>query len=139
MAGLDAQGTLLQRGDGGDPEAFTSIANLTDISPPSSERETHDVTTHQSPDKHREYIGGLVDGGEVSCDINYDPREHDSLRADFEDPDPRNYKIVWPGTLGDVEFAAVMTGFEYSAAHDGKLEGTITFQVSGKPTFNPGV
>lgn len=138
MAGLDAFGIQLQRGDGGSPENFVAIANLGDVEGPSVERETHDVTTHGSPDAYREFLGGLKDGGEVSVDINYDPREHDILTDDFDDAAPRNYKLVWPGTLGDIEFAAVMSGFEPSGPVDGKLEASLTFKVSGKPTFNPG-
>ncbi|WJD99773.1 phage tail tube protein [Streptomyces antimycoticus] len=138
MAGLDAFGTQLQRGDGGSPETFAAIANATNITPPALERETLDVTSHGSPDQWREYIGGLKDGGEVSIDINYDPRLHDVLVADFDDPNPRNYKVVWPGTLGNWAFAAILKGFEPEAPHDDKLAASLTFQVSGKPTLTPG-
>lgn len=138
MAGLDAFGTQLQRGDGGSPETFAAIANATSITPPALERETLDVTSHGSPDQWREYLGGLKDGGEVSIDINYDPRLHDALVADFDDQNPRNYKVVWPGTLGSWSFAAILKGFEPEAPHDDKLAASLTFQVSGKPTLTPG-
>lgn len=138
MAGLDAFGTQLQRGDGEASETFTAIANITEISPPAIERETLDVTAHDSPDAWREFLGGLKDGGEVSTDVNYDPREHDTLTEDFEDTDPRNYKIVWPGTLGSVDFTAILTGFEPGAPHDDKLSASLTWKVSGKPTFDTG-
>lgn len=139
MAGLDAFGTQLQRGNGAGPEVFTAIANVTDITPPGIERETIDVTTHGSPDQWREHIGGLKDGGEVSIDINYDPRVHDSLIADLDDPNPRNYKVVWPGTLGDWAFKAILKGFEPEAPHDDKLAASLTYKVSGKPVLNPGI
>ncbi|MFW3459708.1 phage tail tube protein [Streptomyces microflavus] len=139
MAGLDAFGTQLQRGDGAGPEVFTAIANVTDITPPAIERETLDVTTHGSPDQWREHIGGLKDGGEVSIDINYDPREHDVLVDDLDDPNPRSYKVVWPGTLGDWAFKAILKGFEPEAPHDDKLAASLTFKVSGKPVLNPGI
>ncbi|MFJ2209325.1 phage tail tube protein [Streptomyces microflavus] len=139
MAGLDAFGTQLQRGDGAGPEVFTAIANVTDITPPAIERETLDVTTHGSPDQWREHIGGLKDGGEVSIDINYDPRIHDVLVDDLDDPNPRSYKVVWPGTLGDWAFKAILKGFEPEAPHDDKLAASLTFKVSGKPVLNPGI
>ncbi|MFE8962165.1 phage tail tube protein [Streptomyces iakyrus] len=139
MAGLDAFGTQLQRGDGATPtETFTAIANVTDITPPGLERETLDVTSHGSPDAWREFIGGLKDGGEVEIEINYDPREHDGLIADFEDKDPRNYKVVWPDNLGSWAFKAVMKGFEAEAPHDDKLAASCTFKVSGKPEITTG-
>jgi predicted secreted protein len=138
MAGLDAFGTQLQRGDGAGVETFTPIANVTDITPPGIERETYDVTAHDSPEAWREFIGGLKDGGEVEIEVNYDPREHDALIADFADPNPRNYKVVWPNSLGDWSFGAILTNFEPEAPHDDKLAASLTFKVSGKPTITTG-
>lgn len=138
MAGLDAFGTQLERGDGAGTEVFTAIANVTNITPPGIERETYDVTAHDSPNGWREFVGGLKDGGEVEIELNYDPREHDTLVADFEDDAPRNYRIVFPGTLGQWAFKAIMSGFESEAPHDDKLSATVTFKVSGKPTITAG-
>jgi predicted secreted protein len=136
MAGKDGFGTELRRGDGGGPEVFTAIAESTNISGPGISREAYDVTTHQSPDAWREFIGGLKDGGEVTVDINYDPDVHDTLVADFEDPDPRNYQLAWPTTPETVwSFPAILTGFEPEGPHDDKLTGSLTFKVAGKPTL----
>ncbi|MEV0639043.1 phage tail tube protein [Streptomyces sp. NPDC050619] len=139
MAGLDAFGTQLQRGDGATPtETFAALANVTDITPPGIERETYDVTAHDSPEAWREFIGGLKDGGEVEIEVNYDPRDHDALIADFADPNPRNYKVVWPQNLGNWAFGAILTNFEPEAPHDDKLAASLTFKVSGKPTITTG-
>ncbi|MGW1278014.1 phage tail tube protein [Streptomyces tsukubensis] len=137
MAGLDGKGTALKRGDGTTPgEVFTAIASVTNVSGPGLSRDAYDVTAHDSPDKHREFIGGLIDPGEVSIDVNYRPAVHDALIADLEDDDPRNYQIVFPD-VGQTtwSFKAVMTGFEPSAPHDDKLTATLTFKVSGKPAI----
>ncbi|MFJ9027563.1 phage tail tube protein [Streptomyces sp. NPDC102274] len=138
MAGLDAFGTQLKRSDMATTPVFAAIANVTNITPPGLERETLDVTSHGSPDAYREFAGGLKDGGEVSIDVNYDPRVHDALVADFADSEPRDYKIVWPKTLGEWEFTALLTGFEAEAPHDEKLAASLTFKVSGKPVITPG-
>ena len=135
MAGLDAFGTLFQRGDGGSPEVFTTVAHVTDISAPELSRETHDVTAHDSTDKWREFTGGLKDGGEVSLELNYDPRDHDALVVDLDDDEPRHYRIVWPQGIGQWDFAALMTNFTAQAPHDDKLSGEATFKVSGPPTL----
>ena len=135
MAGIDAFGTQLLRGDGGTPEIFTAIANVTSISGPSLSRETIDVTAHDSPDGWMEFVGGLKDAGEVSADINYDPSKHDTLVADFDDDEPRNYQLVFPdGTTWS--FAAILTGFEPEAPYDDKLAASLTFKVTGKPTLS---
>jgi predicted secreted protein len=136
MAGVDAFGTSFRRGDGGTPETFTAIASVTDISAPGLARDTIDTTAHDTPDKWREFIGALKDGGEVSFDINYNPNVHDTLLADFDDVTPRSYRIVFPTTPQRTwTIKAIMTGFEPSAPVDDKLSASLSFKVSGKPTF----
>ena len=136
MAGVNAFGTQLLRGDGAEPEVFTAIANVVSIEGPEIERETLDMTAHDTPDGWREYKGGLKDAGELSCEINYDPAEHDALVADFEDDEPRNWRLVFPTTPAvQWDFAAVLTGFSSEAPHDDKLSAEITLKLSGKPTI----
>ncbi|MFD5050878.1 phage tail tube protein [Streptomyces tendae] len=136
MPGLDAFGVQLKRGDGAEPEVFTAIANLSNLEDGGRTRNTIDVTSHDSPNRYMEFVGGLIDPGEVTIDINYDPAVHDVLEADLEDEDPRNYQIVFPDPAQTTfSFAAVMTGFSKSAPVDDKLSGSLTFKVSGKPTI----
>lgn len=134
MSGLDAFGTTLNRGDGESSETFAPIANVTGISPPGISRDTYDVTAHDSDEGWREFIGGLKDGGEVSIDVNYNPAVHDTLLADFDDVDPRNYNVTFPDG-SEWSFPAILTGFEPDAPHDGKLAASLSFKVAGKPTF----
>jgi predicted secreted protein len=137
MAGIDGFGTQLQRGDGGSPQSYTSIANCTGITPPGMSRETIDVTTHGSPDGWMEFLGGLKDGGEVSADVNYDPSEHDILVDDFADALPRSYRIVFPDPdATSWTFQAILTGFEPDAPYDDKLTATLTWKISGKPVLS---
>jgi predicted secreted protein len=136
MAGIDGFGTQLKRGDGAGPEVFTAIANATSISAPGLSRNTIDVTAHDSPDQYAEFVGGIIDPGEVSIDVNYDPAVHDTLIADLEDTDPRNYQLVFPDAGATTwSFAAVLTGFEATAPFDDKLTASLTYKVSGKPTI----
>lgn len=136
MAGLDAYGVMFERSDMAGSPTFTAIANVTNIGGPELERETHDVTAHDSPDGWREFIGGLKDGGEVTLELNYDPSDHDVLVADFEDDNPRNYRLTWPNGIGDPwTFKAIMNGFSPEAPVDGKLSCEVKFKVSGKPVI----
>ncbi|GHF73915.1 phage tail tube protein [Streptomyces thermodiastaticus] len=138
MAGLDAYGIALERGDGQSTETFAAIANVTSVKGPEIERETYDVTAHDSPDGWREFIGGLKDGGDVTLTVNYDPREHDTLIADYADADPRNYKLVFPQGLGTWQLKLILTKFSQEAPVDDKLSAEITFKVSGKPVITAG-
>lgn len=135
MAGKDAFGTAFQTEDPVTPGTFTDVADVSNITPPGIARDTIEVTSHGSPDGWKEYLGGLKDGGEVTIEVNYDPTKHDVLAGDLDTGDPKNYKIVFPGTLGEWAFTAVLTGFAPEAPVDDKLSAELTYQVSGKPTL----
>lgn len=140
MSGLDGFGTSLSRDNG---TGFDAIGNLTSITIPGFTRETYDVTAHDAADKWREWIGGLLDGGEASCDLNYDPdlqigsegSVYDVLVGDAEDPDPVDYEIALPDG-SKFECALLITSFDdIDSPYDGPVTGSITFKMSGKPTF----
>ncbi|MGH3933639.1 MAG: phage tail tube protein [Pseudonocardiaceae bacterium] len=135
MAGVDGYGVQLQRSDMLGSPTFTAIANVSSLGGPEMERETYDVTAHDSPDGWREFVGGLKDGGEVSLEVYYDPDDHDFLIADFGDNNARDYKVVWPQGLGTWSFKAFMTGFSPEAPVDDKLAAEVTFKVTGKPVI----
>jgi len=137
MAGLDAHGIALQRSDMATTPVFTAIGNVTNVGGPEMERDTYDVTAHDG-DGWKEFIGGLKDGGEVSLTVNYDPSKHDDLVADFEDDVPRDYKLVFPGGIGEWALKLILTGFSQEAPVDGKLSAELKFKVSGKPVITPG-
>lgn len=129
MAGENAFGTQLQRFNG---STFEAIASVTSLSGPGLSRETIDVTAHDSPDAWMEFLGGLKDGGEVSADINRRPGVHDVLVADFEDDDPRTYRMEWPSGAAWT-FDAILTGYEPDSPYDDKLSAALTWKVTGKP------
>ena len=137
MAGENAFGVKFARGDGAVPEVFTVLAAVNNVGGPSLTRETIDVTAHASPNGWREFVGGLKDGGEVSVDINYMPAAHDALIADFNDKDPRTYRLTFPDDEQTAwSFPAIMTGFQPTAPVDDKLSASLTFKVAGEPTFS---
>ena len=140
MSGRDAFGTQLKRAIGTAPgTTYEVIANVTSIGGPERTRETIDVTSHDSPDGWMEFIGGLKDGGELSCDINYDPAEvtHD-IDDDFDDTEPRNWQIViLPGTDDEHTWSikGILTNLGDEFPYDDKMARSMTIKVSGKPTL----
>lgn len=129
MAGEDGFGTQLQRFNG---STFEAIASMTGLSGPGIKRATIDVTAHDSPDGWQEFLGSIKNGGEVGADINRRPGTHDVLVEDFDDTDPRTYRIEWPsGTAWT--FDAILTGYEPDSPYDDKLSASLTWQVTGKP------
>ncbi|MFC8276251.1 phage tail tube protein [Streptomyces sp. NPDC057271] len=141
MAGKDAFGTQFLRDTTGSG-SFAVVANVTDISGPSRSREAIEVTAHDSPNKYREFIKGLKDGGEVEITINYNPGNstHSALDADFEEDDLRDYQvIILPGDPDEHtwEFSALITNLGEEYPTENKMERTATFKISGMPTLTP--
>lgn len=134
MAGINAFGTRFQKQV---DMAWEDIADITSISGPGLERDTIDVSSHQSPQAWREHIGGMKDAGEVSIDVNYDPADHDELVADLDAEEPMSYRIVFPDEDETTwTFQAIMTGFEPDAPHDDKLSASLSFKVTGRPSLS---
>ncbi len=137
-----AQGTLLKLGDGATPvEGFTTIAEVTDIGGPSLALEIADVTNHSSLEGWREKIGTLLDAGEVSLSINYQPTHstHNNttgLIRDLRARTKRNFQLIFTDAgLTTWLFTALVTGFEPGEPIDGQLTADITLTITGKPTL----
>lgn len=128
-------GTLFKIGNGATPEVFTTVGEVTSITPPGMSRDAIDATHEESPDAWREFIGGLKDGGEVSLELNFVPGSATTilLMAEIEAA-PGNKQIVFPA--GEVfSFRALCTNFEPEAPLDDKMVASATYKVSGKPTL----
>lgn len=134
MAGLNAFGIALERSDMASTPTYAAIGNVTSVSGPEIERETYDTTAHDSPDHWREFIGGLVDPGELTLELNYDPSIHDTLVGDFQDDVARDYRMIFPGG-GQWDFKAFMSGFSQESPVDDKLTAELTFKVTSKPAI----
>jgi hypothetical protein len=136
-----AKGLQLQMGDGATPtEAFTAVANLGDLTGPGAALDTVEVTHHGSPAK--EFAATILDGGEVSVSINYDPAEATHKNAAggliyvMEQKLLKNFKIVFADTGASVlAFAAFVVGFEPEGPVAGKLAAKIKLRISGAVTF----
>lgn len=52
--------------------AGTAVGNINTISGPNLTRDSIDISTMDSGTKHREFIPGMIDAGEISVDLQYD-------------------------------------------------------------------
>lgn len=136
-----AHGTLLQIGDGATPtEGFTTIAEVKDIDLGLAQ-EPIEVTNHSSTDGWRERIGGLLDGGEVTFEVNFLPADDTQdfpagLLKDMVDRTKRNFKVVFTDTANtEWLIPALVSSFEPSAPVDGALTASVTLTAAGKPTL----
>jgi hypothetical protein len=141
-------GTLFQIFDTGQsPDAWVTVAEVTNVTPPALARDAVEATHTESPEGWHEFIPGLKDGGQVSIDLNFIPGGPGTAlllstfdlaaalqaRVMFPDGDP----LASPITATVWTFTAICTGFAPEAPVDGKMAATATFKITGKPTFNP--
>lgn len=137
-------GTLLQMGDGGAPEAFTTVAEVLDISGPELARDTEEVTNHSSPSGYEEFISTIKRSGEVTFPINFIPGHatHDQstgLIALIESGVLKNWRLILSTTGSRWAFAALVTNFAGESPVVGKQGGNVTLKISGKPVLEPNV
>lgn len=136
MAGIGAFGTKWSFStDGG--TTFTDVAEVTNIDLLNIKADIIDTSSNDSPNGYREKLGGLKDGGSLSMAINYDPALHGTILANVGGK-PIKHKV----TLTDagphiVAFDAIINTLQAKAPFDGKLEATVTLEVSGEPTITP--
>lgn len=135
-----AYGSTLQLGDAATPEVFTSIAEITELTPPNMSRDSIDVSSNSSSDGYREFIAGWRDGGEVAVKANWLPTNatHDGttgVLSSFNDNVNHNWKIILPDTLATISLRGHVKDFnpDLPLEEQGTLEFVI--KVSGKPTI----
>ncbi len=132
-------GTLLKIDQGGG--GLTTIAEVTDINGPGLSLATADVTNQSSPGGWREKIGTVLDGGEVTFDLNYAPTAASvnattGLIADFKAKTVRSFTVTFTDAGNTVwAFTALVTNFTPSEPVDGALTASVTLKVTGEPTL----
>lgn len=140
---FDGYGVEFGVGDGTSDESFTPVAELISATLPGLTKDTIDVTHASSPDKFREFRAGLRDGGEVTLELNFTQSDYAIFNALFaSDDDESNYQITIPdhnfSTKPTIVFEAICTGLTSDIVTEGKVTASVTFKVSGKPTFTQG-
>ena len=131
-------GIQLKVGDGASPETFAKIASLQDLEEPDVVLETVEVTDHDSAGNAREYIAGLIEGGEVAATFNYDPSDtqQTQLKNDRAAGTKRNYQILVPSSPNvTVAFAAFVTRFKPISPLEEANTVEVTLKVTGLPTW----
>lgn len=137
-------GALLKRGDGGSPEVFTTLLEVTKVGGPKYSRDAIDATHSESLDGHREFIAGLVNAGEISFEGNYVPRDSTQnqttgILTEFANGDLRNWTLTLPPVASQPAavwaISGILTAFEPDVPVDGKMVYTGTIKISGKPVL----
>lgn len=137
MTVVKTQGTVLQGGDGGGPEVFTTIAQVLSVNGIGSGAPTEiDIT--QLSDTFKRYLMGLKDSDEITLTLMYDPGDatQTALRTEKENQTLRNYKLVLVDTgATEISFAAYVKTFEIGVEMDDKLTLDVTMRLDQGATW----
>jgi hypothetical protein len=138
---IPAYGTLLKLGDGGGPETFTTIMELTKIGGPKLSLKEEDATHHGS-DGWEEVIGTILSGGEIPVEANWIPSDATQNKttgvlAQLLGRTKKNWKMVLPDSaVTTFSFKAIVKGFEGDADVTSKLKLNFTLKISGPVTVS---
>lgn len=144
MAERTGLGVLFQREKNLVPGEYDTIAQVASITPPQLQRELVDVEELAPTDDFKKKLVGLIDGGDFSVTLNFDPDEqgHKDLEQDLHDGVAHNYRIAFPfdetvySDGGYYDITGIVTGFapQEIAASD-VMQAEVTIAVTAKPTY----
>lgn len=120
------------------PGTYAATGEVFEVTAPSITKDVVDATHMQSPDRFKEYIGGLVDVGEFSVTLKFeaDDPNIDDLIADVTAKAARNYKIIFPDdTSTEWIVSGLATKYEPGVPMGDKMTANFTVKPTGKPAF----
>lgn len=137
MAAEIGYGVVMERGDGGSPESWTKIGEVTDPDFPTLSRDAVEATHTESTSRYREFISGLRDGGELSPTLHLDTgaTAYDDLITDYESDATVHYRVKSPDGNEAWDFQGLITNIEHDVPLDDRMTVTVTFKVSGQPSL----
>lgn len=144
MTKMAAKGVVLGIEITATPGTYTPLAQVRGLSGPALAADVLDVTCHESPGFYRQKVSGLLDAGEVTLDLLFDPVEAtqgdgvDGILALFDAGATHNFQIVWPDVaLSEWDFAGIVSGYQPDAPVDDVLSASVTITLTGQPDYSP--
>jgi TP901-1 family phage major tail protein len=125
---------LIKIGDGGSPEAFTTVAGLKSTTLAFNSQAV-DITNADSADMWRELLAGGVKTATISgSGVFKDAASDAALRAAFFNMALNNFQIAIP-SFGTVTGPFKITALQYDGPHDGEVKISLSLASAGALTF----
>lgn len=131
-------GAEIQIGTSSAVASLVELGEVRQFGVPTEEADEHEVTHFKSPDRHKEYIAGLIDSGEISATLNYVPGgATDVLLSDARDTGTtRAVRFIIPDQVGAAAWQITTSGFvkRYSpndVEPNSPISATVTIRITG--------
>jgi len=124
-------GTLLQR-------AGVTVLEIIKLGGPGMKADMKEVSNMLSPNTYKEFVAGLREGGDVTFEGNYIPKDATqiTLRTDFENGTQSSWTIVLPNALGTWTFTAMVSAINPAYPVDDRIVVSGTLKITGKPVLS---
>ncbi len=127
-------GGLFQIGNGGSPETFTAITQVTAVDFSGDKRATQKITTADNTDGFERFIGTLRDAGEVQVDLLWNPADTShQLLITNNDGNLHNMKRVIGTHI--TSWAGIVTSLTFKEEIDKPTKATYKIKISGPITI----
>jgi predicted secreted protein len=129
--GMIGYGSKVRIGLGATP-TWTELEFVGDLEMPDEQVDEIEVTHMQSPDRRKQFIAGLIDGGEVSIPMNYIAgNDSDVLLQTIKaSGETVQIEITLTATGTAETFAGFLKGYARTAPVNDKMMATATFRLS---------
>lgn len=146
MEGEIGHKVRLQRADDSSPAGFLDIGEISEdgVDGPGLARDAIDVSHSQSPNRYREFIPGMLDGGEISATLLLKPsatqgQNHQEMIDDLNTATLRQYRMLFPPGASQTvvwTFDGFFTSLGHAVPVADKMTLAFTIKISGQPTLS---
>jgi len=137
---IGGYGTVLKVRDG--TNAYTTIGNIQSIDGPNQGRNSIDVSTMESTSRFREFLPGMLDAGELTCEMNYDGTAAGTANALQTIYASTSTALEWHIAFNDgttpSSFACIghVTALGFAVpSFDDKVSQSLSVKLTGVPTY----
>lgn len=121
-----AKGTVFQLSDVASPPSYIAVSQIRSITGPTTKPKIVDVTAHSTPGYWNQKLAVLIDGGDVSFEVNYDAADASLAFAtgfwtQMTGLVLSAFKMIFPFSAGTLAFKGYVAQHEFSAPVDNVL------------------
>ena len=131
----DSLGSTIGRGNGANPEVYTTIAGVKGISGPEISVDFADVTQLDAVSGFEELLPTVKRTGEVTLAMVFDTTEHGNFNTDLTAGTPQSYQLNLNSPLGTVTFSGFVGALNNEIQVGAEIQADVTLRVSGPVTF----